>query len=291
MDWYWVHTCTYDKPLRYSDFNFGREVRKDPEAIRHQQDWLGTTKERLNKHIAEDCDGIITGLYEYWACYHLAFPAKTTFIPFPIRMPESSSTERAQSSKVVIFIGINRERSVYKGTDIMLRAAEDVQSKYPHRMKLLIAESVPFEQYRHMMEGSDAILEGIRDGEMSEEARGLVDRMLKTHFRPEFLNRIDEIVYYKPLTRTEIAEIVNLMVKALNERLAEKQLKVELTDAAMEALINRGFDPVYGARPLKRYLQSHIETLLARRIIAADVEPGSALKVDLDENGEFTIRN
>ena len=115
--------------------------------------------------------------------------------------------------------------------------------------------------------------------------------MLKTHFRPEFLNRIDEIVYYKPLTRTEIAEIVNLMVKALNERLAEKQLKVELTDAAMEALINRGFDPVYGARPLKRYLQSHIETLLARRIIAADVEPGSALKVDLDENGEFTIRN
>ena len=139
--------------------------------------------------------------------------------------------------------------------------------------------------------GSDAILEGIRDGEISEEARGLVDRMLKTHFRPEFLNRIDEIVYYKPLTRTEIAEIVNLMVKALNERLAEKQLKVELTDAAMEALINRGFDPVYGARPLKRYLQSHIETLLARRIIAADVEPGSALKVDLDENGEFTIRN
>ena len=159
MDWYWVHTCTYDKPLRYSDFNFGREVRKDPEAIRHQQDWLGTEKERLNKHIAEDCDGIITGLYEYWACYHLAFPAKTTFIPFPIRMPESSSTERAQSSKVVIFIGINRERSVYKGTDIMLRAAEDVQSKYPHRMKLLIAESVPFEQYRHMMEGSDAILD------------------------------------------------------------------------------------------------------------------------------------
>ena len=80
-------------------------------------------------------------------------------------------------------------------------------------------------------------------------------------------------------------------VENLNERLAEKQLKVELTDAAMEALINRGFDPVYGARPLKRYLQSHIETLLARRIIAADVEPGSALKVDLDENGEFTIRN
>ena len=139
--------------------------------------------------------------------------------------------------------------------------------------------------------GSDAILEGIRDGEISEEARNVVDRMLKTHFRPEFLNRIDEIVYYKPLTRTEIAEIVNLMVKALNERLTEKQLKAELTDAAVDALIDRGFDPVYGARPLKRYLQSRIETLIARRIIAADVEPGTILKVDLDENGEFTVRS
>ena len=139
--------------------------------------------------------------------------------------------------------------------------------------------------------GSDAILEGIRGGEISEDARALVDRMLKTHFRPEFLNRIDEIVYYKPLTRPEIAAIVNLMLKSLNARLADKQLKAELTDAAMEALIDRGFDPVYGARPLKRFLQSRVETLIARRIIAADVEPGSVLKVDLDENGEFVIRN
>ena len=139
--------------------------------------------------------------------------------------------------------------------------------------------------------GSDAILEGIRDGEISEEARAVVDRMLKSHFRPEFLNRIDEIVYYKPLTRTEIASIVNLMVDALNKRLADKQLKVELSDQAMEALIDRGFDPVYGARPLKRYLQSRIETLIARRIVAADVEPGSTLHVDLDEKGEFAIRN
>ena len=159
MDWYWVHTCTYDKPLRYSDFNFGNEVRTDAEAVRQQNDWLGTTKERLNKHIAQDCDGIITGLYEYWACYHPAFPEKTINIPFPIRMPEHSSTERAQQSKVVIFIGINRERSVYKGTDIMLRAAEDVRDKYPHRMKLLVAESVPFAEYQQMMEGSDAILD------------------------------------------------------------------------------------------------------------------------------------
>ena len=139
--------------------------------------------------------------------------------------------------------------------------------------------------------GSDAILEGIRDGEISEEARSVVDRMLKSHFRPEFLNRIDEIVYYKPLTRKEISAIVNLMVDALNRRLAEKQLKAALTEKAMDALIERGFDPVYGARPLKRYLQSRVETLIARRIIAGDVEPETTLIVDVDENGEFIIRN
>ena len=159
MDWYWVHTCTYDKPLRYSDFNIGSEVRTDAEAVKYQRDWLGTAKEKLNKMIAEDCDGIIAGLYEYWACYHPVFADKTTFIPFPIKMPESYHTERANDTEVVIFIGINRERSAYKGTDIMLRAAKDVLNKYPQRMKLNIAESVPFAEYSRMMEGSDAILD------------------------------------------------------------------------------------------------------------------------------------
>jgi glycosyltransferase involved in cell wall biosynthesis len=159
MDWYWVHTCTFDKPLRYSDFNFGDKVRTDAEAKHYQQDWLGTTKEQLNKMIAEDCDGIITGLYEYWTCYQPAFPQKTTFIPFPIQMPEKRCTDRADTSKTIIFIGINRERSAYKGTDIMLRAAQDVQNKDPEKMELRIAESVPFAEYQQLMEGSDAILD------------------------------------------------------------------------------------------------------------------------------------
>ena len=159
MDWYWVHTCTYDKPLKYSDFNFGHEVRTDAEAVRYQKDWLGTAKEKLNKLIAADCDGIITGLYEYWMCYHPAFPDKTTYIPYPIKTVESPDAKRAKKSKVVFFIGINRERSAYKGTDIMLRAAMDIRSKYAHRMKLLVAESVPFETYQQMMDGSDAILD------------------------------------------------------------------------------------------------------------------------------------
>lgn len=159
MDWYWVHTCTYDKPLRYSDFNLGSEVRTDAEAVRYQQDWMGTTKEQLNKYTAKDCDGIITGLYEYWVCYHAAFLDKTTYIPYPIQMSESYSTKRINNSKVVIFIGINRERSAYKGTDIMLQAALDISRIYSDTMELRIAESVPFAQYQAMMEGSDAILD------------------------------------------------------------------------------------------------------------------------------------
>ena len=87
MDWYWVHTCTYDKPLRYSDFNIGDQLRTDEPAVREQRDWLGTEKERLNKYIAQDCDGIVTGLYEYHVCYQPVFPDKTRFIPFPITTP------------------------------------------------------------------------------------------------------------------------------------------------------------------------------------------------------------
>ena len=138
--------------------------------------------------------------------------------------------------------------------------------------------------------GSEYILDGIADGEITAEAREQVDRLLKTRFRPEFLNRIDEIVCYKPLTRNEIGAIVGLMTKNLNRRLEDKQLKVTLTDAALNAVIDRGFDPVFGARPLKRYLQSKVETLIARKVIAADVAPGTELTVDLDENGEISIR-
>ena len=158
MDWYWVHTCVTRKPLRYSDFNIGETLRTNPDALRERHDWLGTAKGRLNQWIANDCDGIITGLYEYWACYHPVFPLKTTFIPFPIRLPETL-VPVTPSSKVVIFIGINRERSAYKGTDIMLRAAQEVCRRYPQAMELRVAESVPFNKYQEMMDGADAILD------------------------------------------------------------------------------------------------------------------------------------
>ena len=136
--------------------------------------------------------------------------------------------------------------------------------------------------------GSEYILEGIQNGDLTEEARGQVQHLLKTHFRPEFLNRIDEIVFYKPLSREQIGRIVELMLVNLNRRLEDKQLHVTLTPAAKELIIDQGFDPVYGARPLKRYLQSHVETLVARRIIAADVAPGTTMLVDA-RNGQLVV--
>ncbi len=133
--------------------------------------------------------------------------------------------------------------------------------------------------------GSEYILEGIRDGAITPEARAQVDLLLKQHFRPEFLNRIDEIVTYQPLTREQITKIVDLMLGSLNKRLADRKLSVKLTDAALTYVIDQGFDPVYGARPLKRYLQSHVETLVARRIVSGDLHAGDVLTVDCGPDG------
>lgn len=161
MDWYWVNTCLYDRPLRYSDFNIGEEIRTGKDAMKERLDWLGTAKERLNKFIAEDCDGIVTGLYEYWVCYRPSFPEKTVFIPFPIQLPENQEQSAPPSflPPLKLFIGINKKRNEYKGTDIMLRAAEDITRKYPDKVVLKKAESVPFNEYEKMMNGSDAILD------------------------------------------------------------------------------------------------------------------------------------
>ena len=157
MDSYWVQTCVEQKPLRYSDFNIGEELRQNEDSLRERNDWLGTAKERLNRHIAESCDGIVAGLYEYWVCYHPAFPQKTVYIPYPIEMPEASVPH--YSGKLHLFIGINASRSAYKGTDIMLAAAEEVAQRHPEDMELQIARSVPFAQYQYMMDSSDAILD------------------------------------------------------------------------------------------------------------------------------------
>ena len=131
--------------------------------------------------------------------------------------------------------------------------------------------------------GSDLILEGIgENGEISEEARDGVTQLLRRSFRPEFLNRLDEIVFYKPLTKENIRGIVDLLVADLQKRMAQRQLTVTLTDAAKDYLIAKGYDPIYGARPLKRLIQTEVETLLARWIIAEDPAPETAITVDYD---------
>ncbi len=131
--------------------------------------------------------------------------------------------------------------------------------------------------------GSDLILEGIgENGEISDEAREGVNQLLRRSFRPEFLNRLDEIVFYKPLTRENIRGIVDLLTADLQKRMAQKQLTVTLTDAAKDYLIAKGYDPIYGARPLKRLLQTEVETLLARWIIAEDPAPDTHITVDYD---------
>ena len=133
--------------------------------------------------------------------------------------------------------------------------------------------------------GSSAILEGIgADGQISEQAKEQVNALLKQQFRPEFLNRLDEIVFYKPLTRDEIGHIVDLQMVELQRRLADKQLGVKLTPEAKTFIVDSGYDPVYGARPLKRFLQSKVETLIAKKIIQGNIKPRETLLVDYDGN-------
>ncbi|MBP3284044.1 MAG: ATP-dependent chaperone ClpB [Clostridia bacterium] len=131
--------------------------------------------------------------------------------------------------------------------------------------------------------GSNFILDGIsEDGEISEEARNEVSSLLKASFKPEFLNRLDEIVFYKPLMKQEIGKIVDLMLKDLQRRLDSKQLNLVVTDKAKEFVIDSGYDPIYGARPLKRFLQQQVETLIAKKIIEGNLDVGSEIKVDYD---------
>ena len=137
--------------------------------------------------------------------------------------------------------------------------------------------------------GSPYLLDGIdENGEIKPEAQSQVMDDLRGHFRPEFLNRLDEIIMFKPLTKSNIGKIVDLMVGELDKRLADQELSLELTDAAKDQVIENGYDPVYGARPLKRYLQKYVETLVARKILSGDVHAGDTLVLDV-QNGEFIV--
>ena len=139
--------------------------------------------------------------------------------------------------------------------------------------------------------GAEYILEGIdANGQISDAARENVMQVLKSHFRPEFINRLDEIVVYKPLTKSEISGILDLLIKDLNKRLSDKQISLFLTDAAKNYLVDNGYDPMFGARPLKRFVQKSLETLIAREILEQKIMPKSTVTVDVDDNYELCCR-
>ena len=137
--------------------------------------------------------------------------------------------------------------------------------------------------------GSSFLLDGIdSEGEITQEARKQVDELLKRSFRPEFLNRLDEIVFFKPLTYENIKSILDLILEKLAGRLKERQINLIVEKKARNKLIATGYDPQFGARPLKRCVQGQLETLLAKSILENDIAPGSTIVVDLDENGNYT---
>ncbi len=138
--------------------------------------------------------------------------------------------------------------------------------------------------------GSQLLLEGIdANGEISQQAKEGVSSLLKNSFRPEFLNRLDEIVFYKPLRKEDMGQIIDIMLKHLEARLADRSLKLHITERAKEYIIEHGFDPIYGARPLKRYIQSHVETMIARTILSKELNINDTITVDTDESGVLQV--
>ena len=138
--------------------------------------------------------------------------------------------------------------------------------------------------------GSSYLLDGIaEDGTIEEDAREAVMGDLRMHFRPEFLNRLDETILFKPLNKDDIGNIIHLLVKDINARLADRELAIEITPAAEKYIVDEGYDPVYGARPLKRFVQKHVETLAAKLILADQVAAKDVIVIDLDETGEKLV--
>lgn len=162
-DYHYVYDSVVCRTLRYCDFYTPTQEVEHEWNMAHRHDWLHTFKKEASIHVAETCDGIITGLYEYDVAYRPYFPDKTTFIPFPIELdhPEEMQTSVCKNGKIRFFIGIQRSRTKLKGTDIMLRALQRIVEDYPDRAEMVKAESVPFAQYKEMMRSSDVLLDQI----------------------------------------------------------------------------------------------------------------------------------
>ena len=241
MDYYWVSQCLTAKPLRYSDFNIGDHLRTDADAMKERKDWLGddgdgrwmgTEKGRLNQLIAKDCDAIVAGLYEYWACYVPLFREKTTFIPFPLKPEPGRETTAGTCTKAPlrIFIGINKTRNVYKGTDIMLRALEDVVDRYPDKVTIVKAVSVPFAEYVRLMDGCDLIMDQLYSytpamNALQAMAKGLVCVGGGEEENYEILgeNELRPIINVQPNYRSVYDALVKIVLHPENVERMKKQ--------------------------------------------------------------------
>ena len=162
MDYYWVKTGLNAKTFKYSDFNIGSQIRVNKDNERFIAEWIKGEKGKLNRYIAKDCDGIISGLYEYDACYRPVFPEKTCYIPFPIHI--DSITKRKQhngTQRIKFFIGVQRTRNAYKGTDILYNCLMELAERYPQSLEVVKAENVPYAEYCKMMDESDVLLDQI----------------------------------------------------------------------------------------------------------------------------------
>ena len=256
MDHYWVMVNREQRPMRYSDFNIGDKVRTDSVAQADVDTWIGTEAERLCRHVAMDSDAIVAGLYEYWVTYQLAegggLREKTTFIPFPVAMPEKVGEEErsAAGGALRIFVGISKGRSAYKGTDIMLEAARRLEASYPGRVELLVAEGVPFERYRSMMDGSDVILDQLYSYTPAMNALLAMSKgiICVGGGEPE---------HYALLQEDELRPIVNVLPDAesvyegLEKLLVHPEMVGELKRQSME-YVRRHHDPMLVARQYEK---------------------------------------
>lgn len=212
MDHYWVKAGLDCKTFRYSDFNIGSQVRKNADNEIWIRDWLLGEKGKLNQEIADDCDGIVSGLYEYDAAYRPRFGKKVRFIPFPIRLDNELLSQKSRSiqgkngerTKVRFFIGIQRQRHAYKGTDVMLAALERLQADFPDEVEYVTAENVPFDEYVQLLCSSDVLLDQLYSytpamNALQAMAQGLV---VVTGGEPE---------NYEILGETELRPIINVL--------------------------------------------------------------------------------
>lgn len=263
-DYYYPYINTTQKPMRYSDYYIGNDDRCTAFAKASHDDWVGTVKERLNKYIAADCDAIVAGTYEYWLPYSLAddrdktgrlLKEKLFSVPFPFK-PAEMVTPPA-SDKLRVFIGISKQRSEFKGTDVMLRAAEDLQRKYPDSMELKVANGVPYAKYQHMMDNSDVLLDQLYSygpgmNGLLALSKGLITF---TGGEPEHYDLMQErdcrpIVNVQPAYESVYNELEQLLLHP--EDIAERKRQ-------SREYVLRNYDYVKVAKQYERIYQSAIE--------------------------------